>query len=133
MTFSTPVDQSVNKLFMRKPTASFSLTTYVDVFNWDYVSTLFGTLLGCILVQTLIVHFNRPRERANGLASIGEKIQGSLAAVLLASTSLDIFLSFKQSHLKRLSGKILFFTIAMFGLLSMSIYNAVLTSTLTGT
>ena len=59
-------------------------------------------------------------------------MKGSTGAVLLASTALDISLALKDCFLLNFSGKTTYVTMALFGLLNVATYNAVLTSTLTG-
>ena len=55
VTFSIPVQQAMNKLYMKKPTAELSFTTYISVFDNVFWLALLGTVIACILVLTIVV------------------------------------------------------------------------------
>ena len=120
VTFSSPLGLNVNRLFMRKPLQSLSFFTFLDVFDPLFTAVFGLTVAVCTFV--LAVCFFK--------GAFTSRIGHGSAVVLMASTALDASMFFPMEKM-RISRKIIFLTICLFGALHFYIYNAGLTSSLT--
>ena len=117
---------------MKNPTASFSLTTFLNVFNLEYWVVLLATSIFSIgvLVSISIMY-------ENGFKNVSyrflQKLGSSASFIFITALNLDISLikdTFCSSN-NNVSAKLLILTFCMFGYINLVIYQAGLTSTLT--
>ena len=121
VTFSTPVQNGYNNLFMKKPGQLISSTAFVDVFGRDYKIVL---LVVCIGYSLLLAFFFID-------GSLMHKIGSSLSAVFLAFCSLDTSAGYDGMTSHHFSKKSMFFFLCAIGSLNWYVFNAGLTSILT--
>ena len=119
-------------LFMKNPTASFSLTAFLNVFNLEYWVVLLATSVFSIgvLVSISIIYENGFK---NISSRISEKLGSSASFMFITALNLDISLindSFCSSK-NNTSAKLFILTFCLFGYVNLVVYQAGLTSSLT--
>ena len=117
---------------MKNPTASFSLTAFLNVFNLEYWVVLLATSIFSIgvLVSISIIYENGFKHISSRFS---EKIGSSASFMFITALNLDISLikdSFCSSE-NNASAKLFILTFCLFGYINLVVYQAGLTSSLT--
>ena len=117
---------------MKNPTASFSLTAFLNVFNPEYWMVLLATCLFSIgvLVSISIMYEN---ELKNVNSRFCQKLGSSASFMFMTALNLDISLikdCFCSSY-NNTSAKLFILTFCLFGYVNLAVYQAGLTSSLT--
>jgi hypothetical protein len=117
---------------MKNPGPSFSLTTFLVVFSWDYWMLLFLTTnfgIASLICFTTIYESNI----GNVFSTLTDKIGSSFIFILIAALNLDVSLvknTFCRSE-NSTSSKTFLITLCVLGYLNLAVYQAGLTSSLT--